>query len=149
AIACFGKALAKHESAALLRERGHAYAERGDWQQALDDLAKAFRIEGPAENDPAWLELAVLRLQTGDQSGYRSLCARALEMHARQHTPESLRIATSVCGLALDESKESKPLCDEILLYWQSHYEPWAGQALATAYYRAGQYANAHSQGIS
>src|SRR5262249_23001260 len=57
--------------------RGECYVKQGKWREASDDFAQAFELL-PNHTMAGWWS-ALLRLQAGDQEGYRTRCALLLE----------------------------------------------------------------------
>jgi tetratricopeptide (TPR) repeat protein len=83
ALQAFTAALKLHpDFAPALRERGTLHAERGQWAEAVADLARAAELTGPTSPTP-WDTLALAQLGRGDTAAYRKTCARMLTMFGR------------------------------------------------------------------
>jgi tetratricopeptide (TPR) repeat protein/serine/threonine protein kinase len=120
--------------------RGGVYAERGDWDKAAADFARAFEQQSPG--DPfVWFEHAYLRLQVGDAEGYRTLCARMRERFGRSGSGADIPLLAHSCVLAPDALGDAAlvlRLAQQRLTL--TGPDPWSLHVLALAHYRAGEY---------
>ena len=128
-----------HSSAWLAR--GQLYARLHLWDLAAADFQEAFKLQYH-ESVLSLYYCALLRLQVGDEAGFRSFCERMIKQFDRDTDPrgwESEEIARA-CLLA------EKPIVapDRLVRITQRYVE--AGRSAdrvfsqATALYRAGQY---------
>ncbi|HEV3263823.1 MAG TPA: tetratricopeptide repeat protein [Gemmataceae bacterium] len=121
--------------------RGSAYAELGQWDQAARDLDKAAGLKtGPV----VWYQLALARLGARDPAGYRKACAGILEHFGKAEDATGADLAAWACVLAPDAVADYPGL-----LRWAEKLA--AGQPkdfvrlspLGAALYRAGRFAEA------
>jgi serine/threonine-protein kinase len=91
--------------AARLRAiRGSTRAQRGQWQEAAPDLARAFDLD-PTDYWNAYL-LAPLLVETGDRTAYAALCRKCLTQFAGTASPEIATRMTLACALASSQSTD-------------------------------------------
>ena len=77
--------------------RGWVYADKGQWQQASADFAKATECKNPDED--AWNSLALLYVRDGNHGGYRKTCSDMLEIFGAR--------AVWTCTLAPDSGTDA------------------------------------------
>lgn len=65
------------ETAQLFSNRGRAYAELGQWQEALRDFQRAVDLSPTAERN--WYELAIAQLAAGDRAEFHETCNELLQ----------------------------------------------------------------------
>jgi tetratricopeptide (TPR) repeat protein len=127
--------------------RGFFSAERGDWDRAAADYAKAFEKAEPGDL-AQWLRYAALLVQTGDAKGYRKLCQRMLDRYGLSKDLDEIAFLAHTCVLApnsLPDAARVVELAEQrmALAKASSRHLEWSAQVLALAYYRAGAYEKA------
>src|SRR5208337_123894 len=91
---------AKPEDWMLLKLRGQAYAELGQWDKAIADFAKATELD--AGNRSSWTSLAKAKLAAGDVDGYRQACTSLLGRFGQTNNPTDASDIAWTCTLAPD-----------------------------------------------
>jgi tetratricopeptide (TPR) repeat protein/tRNA A-37 threonylcarbamoyl transferase component Bud32 len=143
----YPQALADLNKAVLLRpdnsevwaERGKLYCDLGLWEEAAPDFAKRFELLPPDDDPSIWYKHALLRLVTGDKTGYHAVCERMLD-HFRQTDELPIAIALArTWGLGADRIPESLWAVLEKARVSESG-EGWYNYMRGMAYYRAGKY---------
>jgi eukaryotic-like serine/threonine-protein kinase len=126
-------------------ERGWAYAELGQWDQARADFAQALARGVPMKSPQ---EEALLRLLAGDKQGYQRVCAGLVQPagKGRERDPSDFYEAAWACTLA-PEGVDLKPLLG--LVHWLAAGGAPPGhevyQTFGLLYYRAGHFDRAAS----
>jgi WD40 repeat protein/serine/threonine protein kinase/tetratricopeptide (TPR) repeat protein len=119
-------------------ERGRYYALRNQWAKAAADYAKVIKSR-PVRDD--WFEYACLLLLSGDEKGYRRLCARMGKEHAETKTPFTAFVAARVCGLraktGVDPAQAVKWAKQAVA---SNPKTAWFLHAQGLAHYRAGNF---------
>jgi tetratricopeptide (TPR) repeat protein len=77
---------------------GNLLAEVGRWKDAAAAFARASELA--PENAQLGSQLARLRLQLGDEAGYRQVCADLIARHAQATDPRTLNQVAWACVLA-------------------------------------------------
>jgi tetratricopeptide (TPR) repeat protein len=85
---------------ALLARRMHYLASRGRFADAAAVQAKTVELD--PTDEPAWHQLALLRLQAGDQDGYRAACRELLARFSDPTDPEAAERMITSCLLVPD-----------------------------------------------
>jgi Flp pilus assembly protein TadD len=88
--------------------RGNAHAELGQWDKATADFAKTVAL-APEDWD-TWSDLALARLASGDQEGYRDTCANLLDRFAGTEDPIIAMVVAFTCALAPNAVKDTARL---------------------------------------
>jgi hypothetical protein len=123
--------------------RAGLYARLGDWPAAAEDCARA-HAANPLDDAPTLRQLALLRLQVGDQAGYRRACALLRQrFRPGAHLP-SVAEALRALVLAPVPPSEMKRLLalTETLRRGRADGQP-LDYLEALACYRAGRFADA------
>ncbi len=124
-------------SKAALRE-ARSSAARGEWNAAVTDYARYF-AEQPLEDGEVGFEYATVLLLSGDQAGYRKICAAMLERSGQlsvrhYHVARAWTLAPdSVKETALAGEKANNELK-------RSQSEFWSLTEQGALAYRAGRY---------
>jgi len=125
--------------------RGNFYARLGLWDLVADDYARAFALRD-SDNWLYWYNHALLRLEVGDEAGYRRLCARGLEHFGRTMHGKVPPYLIRMCNLAPDAVPEADPvrrLADPTVPGSRS---PWfESYVVGAAHYRGGRFEEAVS----
>jgi tetratricopeptide (TPR) repeat protein len=131
----------------IVEKRGYVYGILGQWSQAAADYAKAFEMQ--SRWDPIiWYEHAWLRLQVGDEAGYRKVCAVLLDQFGKSKNPDEIALLAHTCALApnaLADPNRLVQLAEQRMAMNPPpsvHYV-WSFHVLGLACYRAGQFQKA------
>jgi tetratricopeptide (TPR) repeat protein len=95
---------AEPQEADLQHRLGNAFAEQGNWPDAIAAFAEACRLEP----DKHWYDYGLAKLGAGDEAGYRELCARIFTEYPRATKAETADLLAWLIALrpkAVDEMK--------------------------------------------
>jgi WD40 repeat protein/tRNA A-37 threonylcarbamoyl transferase component Bud32/tetratricopeptide (TPR) repeat protein len=81
----------------LFGSRGRAYAELGHWSEAAAELARA--IDAGSASDDVWFGWAVLCVQSGDLTSYRSKCRLLIDRFGSTRIQQNRYILALICTL--------------------------------------------------
>jgi tetratricopeptide (TPR) repeat protein len=138
--------------------RGRSYATRRDWAKAIPHFEKTLelnqsdllRIQAPANEGRQlgqavdMIELGALRLLTGNQAGYRELCAAIVSQPLEASNPMTATGMARACVLTPDAVSDwSFPLQLANNAVHQKPRVAWYLYALGIAQHRAGQHEEA------
>jgi tetratricopeptide (TPR) repeat protein len=117
-------------------EQAQSHAARGDWNAAAS-YGKVFEVQ-PPEDGRRWFEYAAVLLLSGDQPGYRKICAEMVELSG-QPGMRSYLVARA-CTLAADsvEDSDQPGKCAEKEL--MGSRAVWSLAEQGALAYRAGRY---------
>jgi WD40 repeat protein/tetratricopeptide (TPR) repeat protein len=123
--------------------RGAAYAELGRLERAAADFAAA--IQRPNAPPRAWCDLALVRLQLGDDGGYRECCARALQRFGLHWGEDPVLAATVAwtCSLAPGATADPEPVVFLASQASNGRQNYLCQRAEGAALYRAGKFPEA------
>jgi tetratricopeptide (TPR) repeat protein len=134
-----------------LASRGDAHAQLEHWDKAADDFAQV--VEQKPPNPGLWHRLALVRLQLGDDAGYRATCADLVRRFPRLPNAELANTVAWTCTMGPDALPDPRvPL--QLSLATVNATEVYVGMpgikvaqeavlylnTLGAAYYRAGQF---------
>jgi serine/threonine protein kinase/Tfp pilus assembly protein PilF len=146
----------------LWNARGRRYADHRDWVRAAADYAKTLQLRkeewartGRSQAGGDWyragrgktsamLDLAALRLLTGDEAAYRDLCAEAMNGYGEVDDAFSAHLLSRICTLAPGAVADgSVPVRLARPAVANGPDVAWHLYALGAAEFRAGQTADA------
>jgi tetratricopeptide (TPR) repeat protein len=123
----------------LRLERGRSFAERGRWQEAAAEFARAFALR-PPEDPHLWFQHACLRLLVEDAAGYRQVCADMLRHFGRPRDAEAAFTLARTCLLAPEAGVDLRRVVRLARQAAAGDKFAWHLYGLGLAQYRAGQF---------
>jgi serine/threonine-protein kinase len=123
-------------------EQGFTHAARREWGKAARCYARAVK-RGPTDDGHVWFEYAALLLLSGDQAGYKSVCAHMVERYGKGPNLRAYHLARA-CTLAdgtLADASLPGRLADSELK--DSARQFWSLTEQGALHYRAGQFPQA------
>jgi tetratricopeptide (TPR) repeat protein len=123
------------------KHRGIIHVNLREWNKAAADYSKLLDLE--PTNPELWFETAYLRLQVGDENGYRELCRRMLERFGQSANENDIVQLAHTCVLAPRSLGDGMQVLE--IAKKRSALPPFGGQiwsvhVLGHAYYRTGLY---------
>jgi tetratricopeptide (TPR) repeat protein len=125
------------EDTPILTWRGEQTAQRGEWEKASADFARAVALPDAA---PEVLRLhALVRLRLGDADGYRKACTTAVKRLGQTDDPAAVDVLLRCCALGPDAVPDLSAL---VARAEKNLAKPPTGRQLSTLgamLFRAGQ----------
>jgi tetratricopeptide (TPR) repeat protein len=92
----------------LLGNRARAYAELGHWPKAAADLARA--LDAGSTADDVWYGWAVLCVQSGDLTSYRSKCRLLIDRFGSTRNTQKCYMLAHICTLGPCATQDPGPI---------------------------------------
>jgi tetratricopeptide (TPR) repeat protein len=129
----------------LLGSRGRAYAELGHWSKAAAELARA--IDAGSTSYHVWYGWAVLCMQSGDLTSYRSKCRLLIDRFSSTRITQNLYILALICTLgpcATQDPDRIVAMADRVVAAHPDY--PHALHVRGAALYRADRFQESINQ---
>jgi tetratricopeptide (TPR) repeat protein len=148
------------DNARLLLARGRLRANQGEWAKACEDYSICVQQQGTTLGGPGiaddvlrgraatLYELAALRLLSGDEAGYRSICDTVLHEQSTIEDSVTACFASRTLSLASSSRGESSAAAVRLMELAVGKSQPlaWFVYARGLAYTRAGRFAEGIAQ---
>jgi WD40 repeat protein/serine/threonine protein kinase len=123
----------------LLGNRARAYAELGHWPKAAAELARA--IDAGSTDEYVWYGWAVLCLQSGDLTSYRSKCRLLIDHFGSTRNRQKRYMLALICTLgpcATEDPGRTVAMADQVVAAVPDY--PDVLHVRGAALYRAGRF---------
>jgi tetratricopeptide (TPR) repeat protein len=146
-LARTAEAKTEFESALALKidlgalEQADAHAMLVQWDEAARLYEEA--VAAPNASGRTWQRYALLRLQRGDQEGYRTVCARIIDRFGKSTNTSVANDTAWTCALGPEALPDLKPVVELARLAVRTDATHANRSTLGAILYRAGQYKEA------